>query len=359
MASAVTSAPALSKQDIILLSEALIKSGFMNPAIGEFHNVIPGIKGSKRLAALGQLSGLAGFVKSDCDITAASLSAEIIDKTWAPAYVSDRAEQCYEDLMGSFFQWGLKNNLAKEDLTGTEFQVWFETIMAKLIEEIVLRVAWFGDTAMVAGTNNSISAGNVKYFSMINGLWKQLAALNGGASFITDLATKNAQVTFALQRFNSTDTTNRVVTNALDNLFYAADLRLRDMDRSQLIFIVTQSVKDQYEKERKAVTGIDLPYQRQEAGVNNLASNGIEVKSFSFLDRTIDAHYRINAGASWYLPHRIILTHRDNLYIGVEEESSLANFDSFFDRYNKKQITDFGFSMDAKVALDIMAAVAY
>jgi hypothetical protein len=53
------------------------------------------------------------------------------------------------------------------------------------------------------------------------------------------------------------------------------------------------------------------------------------------------------------------LTHRDNLYIGVEEENSLANFDSFFDRYNKKQITDFGFSMDAKVALDIMAAVAY
>lgn len=359
MASAVTSAPALSKQDILLLSEALIKSGFMNPAIGEFHNVVPGIKGSKRLAALGQLSGLAGYVKSDCDITPATLSAEIIDKTWAPAYVSDRAEQCYEDLMGSFFQWGLKNNLAKEDLTGTEFQVWFETIMAKLIEETVLRVAWFGDTAIAAGTNNSLSAGQLKYFNMINGLWKQLAALNGGASFTTDLSSKNAQVTFALQRFNSTDTTNKVVTNALDNLFYAADLRLRDIDRSQLIFICTQSVVDQYEKERKSVTGIDLPYMRQEAGVNNLASNGIEVKAFSFLDRTIDSYYRTNSGASWYLPHRIVLTTRENLYIGVEEESSLAAFDSFFDKYNKKQVTDFAFSMDSKVALDVLAAVAY
>lgn len=359
MASAVTGAPALSKQDILALSEALIKSGFQNPAISEFHTVITGIKGSKRLAALGQLSGLAGFVKSDCNITAASLSAEIIDKTWSPAYVSDRAEQCYEDLMGSFFQWGLKNNIAKEDLTGTEFQIWFETIMAKLIEEIILRVAWFGDTAIAAGTNNSLSGGQLAYFNMINGFWKQLAALNGGASFITDLATKNAQVTFALQRFNSTDTTNRVVTNALDNLFYAADLRLRDLDRSSLIFITTQSVKDQYEKERKAVTGIDLPYMRQEAGVNNLASNGIEVKAFSFLDRTIDAYYRTNSGASWYLPHRIILTTRENLYLGVEEEGSLASFDSFFDKYNKKQVTDFGFSMDAKVALDVLAAVAY
>lgn len=359
MASAVTSAPALSKQDVLLLSEALIKSGFQNPRITEFHNVIPGIKGSKRLAALGQLSGLAGYVKSDCDITPASLSAEIIDKTWSPAYVSDRAEQCYEDLMGSFFQWGLKNNLAKEDLTGTEFQVWFETIMAKLIEEVVLRTAWFGDTAIAAGTNNTLGAGELKYFNMINGLWKQLAALNGGASFTTDLSTKNAQVTFALQRFNSTDLTNRVATNALDNLFYAADLRLREVDRSQLIFITTQSVYDQYEKERKAVTGIDLPYMRQEQGVNGLYSNGIEVKPFSFLDRTINAYFLTNSDASWYLPHRIVLTTRDNLYIGVEEESSLGTFDSFFDKYNKKQVTDFGFSMDAKVALDVMAAVAY
>lgn len=359
MASVVTSAPALSKQDILALSEALIKSGFQNPALSEFHTIVTGIKGSKRLAALGQLSGLAGFVKSDCNITPATLSAEIIDKTWSPAYVSDRAEQCYEDLMGSFFQWGLKNNIAKEDLTGTEFQIWFETVMAKLIEEIILRVGWFGDTAIAAGTNNSLSGGQLAYFNMINGFWKQLAALNGGASFITDLATKNAQVTFALQRFNSTDTTNRVVTNALDNLFYAADLRLRDLDRSSLIFITTQSVKDQYEKERKAVTGIDLPYMRQESGVNNLASNGIEVKAFSFLDRTIDAYYRTNSGASWYLPHRIILTTRENLYLGVEEEGSLGSFDSFFDKYNKKQVTDFGFSMDAKVALDVLAAVAY
>ena len=359
MASVVTSAPALSKEDIKLLSEALIKSGFQNPALTEFHTVIQGIKGSKRLAALGQLSGLAGFVKSDCDITPASLTAEIIDKTWSPAYISDRAEQCYEDLMGSFFQWGLKNNIAKEDLTGTDFQVWFETIIAKLIEEVILRTAWFGDTAIAAGTNNSLSAGQIKYFSMLNGFWKQLAALNGGASFITDLATKNAQITFALQRFNSTDVTNKVVTSALDNLFYAADLRLRDLDRSGLIFIVTQSVKDQYEKERKSVTGIDLPYMRQEDGVNNLASNGIEVRAMSFLDRTIDAYYRTNAGASWYLPHRIILTTRENLYLGVEEESSLASFDSFFDKYNKKQVTDFGFSLDAKVALDVLAAVAY
>jgi len=54
--------------------------------------------------------------------------------------------------MGSFFQWGLKNNIAKEDLTGTDFQVWFETIIAKLIEEVILSTAWFGDTDIAAGT---------------------------------------------------------------------------------------------------------------------------------------------------------------------------------------------------------------
>jgi len=360
MASLVTSAPSLSKQDIYLLSEALIKSGFMNPTISEFHSVVLGIKGSKRLLTLGQLSGLAGFVKADCDVTTASLTAEIIDKTWSPAYISDRIEQCYEDLMGSFLQWGLKNGIAKADLTNTEmFSLWLEPIIAKFLEEVVLRGAWFGDTAIAAGTNNSLSGGQLKYFNAFDGFWKQISALNGGASFVADLTTKNAQITFALQRFNSTDTTNQVVTKALQNLYYASDLRLREQDRGNLVFIVTQSVMDQYEKERMANAAIDMPYQRAEGGFTGLAAMGIQVKAFSFLDRMISAYYLTNTAASWFLPHRIILTEKSNLMIGVEEEGNLSELDIWYSKDDKKNYTEFAFSMDAKVGLDILTAAAY
>jgi len=154
--------------------------------------------------------------------------------------------------------------------------------------------------------------------------------------------------------FTSTDTTNKVVINALQNMLYGADLRLRE--RGDLVYIVTQSVADQYSKELKAAN-VAFTTERYENGISVLKSDGIEVISFSLWDRIIKAYY--DNGTTYYLPHRAVLTTKENLVIGFDSMGAMADFDVHFDRVTKKNYIDFQINMDAKVVEDYMVQVAY
>lgn len=362
MASVVTSVPTLNAADIQAMSQALRTSSFLTPDITAMHAVVGDVKGNARIAILGNFAGLAGKVKSNCDTTPSAGSAAISEKSWAPAYVSDRFEQCYEDLMGSCIQWMLRNGLSKEDLSGTEFTTWLENeVLNIVIKETWMRHAWFGNTALNDSTYDGIGASELPYFNAINGLWKQIFALNGGASWVTNLNSKNTQTTTSAQAFNSTDVTNQVVTNSFRDLYYAADVRLRTKSKSDLIWITTQSVADQFEKERLDVASIDSPYRRVEEGFGPMTAMGVDIMPVHFFDRIISGYYEVTSGGNTNLfkPHRMVLTTRQNLLIGTESTSDLQMLEAEYNKYNKKWYADFGFMLDAKVALDELVAAAY
>lgn len=362
MGSVVTSVPALLPADIQAMSEALRTNAFLTPDIMDIHAVVGGVNGNKRMAILGQFSGLAGKVKDACDVTPSSGTSVISSKTWTPQYISDRFEQCYEDLMGTCIQWMLKSGISKEDLSGTEFAKWLETeVLNVVIKETWMRHAWFGDTALNDSTYNGINSTTLPYFNAIDGLWKQIFGLNGGASFITNLNSKNTQTTTAAQAFNSTDTSNQVATNAFRDLFYAADIRLRTKAKNELVWLCTQTVADQYEKERLAVSSIDSPYRRLEEGFGPMTAMGIDIIPVHFWDRIISGYYGVTSGGNTNLfkPHRMILAHRQNLMIGTESTTDLDYLEVDYSKRDKKWSADFGFMLDAKVGLDELTATAY
>lgn len=359
----VTNLPTLNDVQVMAISEALFEGFFKQQSITDLLDIQTGIKAGKEIVIFKRHTGLAGYERTPCDTTANSTwGINSVAKKWEPQFIGDRFAECFGDYMAKFIRWGLKNGVEKDDLTGTELAAFIIEQMDDLIYDVVMRWAYFADKGIAATTNNNLVAGQLKYFNQFDGIFAQLfdiVAADATRLSTTGLTTKNAAASKALQRFNDTDTTNQVVTKALDKLFYDADMRLRETEKSQLVIEVTQSVYDQYERERKANGGgaILEVYNRQEGGVPPLASNGIEVKPIPFWDRMIQTYFE--DGTVWYLPQRAILRLRNNFIIGTEEANTLSELDPWYSKDDEKMYIKFGFQLDAKIGLDNMVQAAY
>ena len=348
-------------EEVKELSQVIFEKEFKNPELSLFHTIKEGIKAKEQIAFMSQLGGLLGAGTGGCDPTSATNAITSSEKFWEPAAMSDRLEACYTDLKDSFVNYSLGNGVQEADLTNVDFFNYIADVLLRYkVSEAALRTAWFSDTAAAdvdASPAGVLTSGtNVAYFNKIDGLWKQIFAIVTADSDrkTTDLTSKNGQASKSLQAFNSTDTTNKVVMNALQNTLYDADTRLRE--RADLVYIVTLSVADQYRRELKAAN-VAFTTERYENGIEVLKSDGIEVISFSLWDRIIKAYY--DDGTTYYLPHRVVLTTKENLAVGFDSVNSLADFDVHYDRTTKKNYIDFQVNMDAKVIEDYMVQVAY
>lgn len=348
-------------QEIAELSQVVFAKQFSNPEITLFHTVDEGIKSKKQIAFMSQLSGLVGAGTGGCDPSNASNVITSSEKFWNLGTMSDRLPFCYDDMKPSFLNYALKNGVEAADVTSLDFVNYVvDELLKYSVYEAVLRLAWFGDTSAAttaASPAGVLTAGtNVAYFNKIDGLWKQIAAIVAADSTrkTTDLASRNGQATFAAQAFTSTDTTNKVVMNALQNCLYNADLRLRE--KGDLVYVVTQSVQDQYSRELKA-SNVAFTTERYENGISVLKSDGIEVIAFSLWDRIIKAYY--SDGTKYLNPHRIVLSTKENLRIGTESVGTFETFDLFYDKKTRNVYVDFEVSLDAKVVEDYMIQVAY
>lgn len=354
-------------EEVKAISEAIMEDVFAKPAITEFLSAYTGIKARKQIAFLGRLNGLVGQAHTNGTCAPVENDATITntEKFWTPVYIDDRFSECWDDLLETFFIYGTKNGVEKSDLTTTEFAVFFIERYKDEIAEMFFRFVWFGDVD--AATISASPAGNfavagfvAKRWNAFDGIWKQIftAVAADSARKTTDLAAKNAQATFALQAFNSTDTTNKVVTTMLQNLQFNADYRLRE--KSDKIIIVTQSVFDQYIRELEAyATGIPAAFEILTDGITVMKRLGVTIYAFSFWDRMIQGYMRNSTGLGYYLPHRAIMTQKQQLGFGTEEVNNLSEVDIFTDKVTKKTYFDFGANLDAKLLQNYMFQAAY
>lgn len=351
-----------SAEQVRSLSEAILEKYFTKPELSTFHTLVPGIEYKKKIAILGVL-GLTGKKSNgDCSTDINPGTIGVSEKEWTPEYITDRFAQCWEDgLKESFFVYGMKAGIEAPDLTNTDFANFLEDRIGDAMYEGVLRHAWFGDTD--AANYNSSPAGvvtngtDVDYFNAIDGFWKQIFTIVAGNSDqkVTSFTSKNAQATYALQRFDSTDTTNEIATVGLQSLIDNADERLTETGSG--IIICTKSVADQYKRERKKASGIDLAYTRVEKGINMLEIDGVKVYAFSFWDRMIKTYF--DNGTKYYLPHRAVFTDKESLQIGTKEQSAMAKLDPFYDKLTKKYYVDYGYNIDVKIPEDYKIMTAY
>ncbi len=355
--------PTLEPVQVQALSETLAVAFFKDTDLLALHAIETGIKAKKQIVIMNRHTGLAGYKKpASCDRTANDTFAiDHEEKLWDPEFIGDLFEECYDDYMATFVAWQLKNGLEKMDMTDNVMKYLAEHLLM-LMKEVIFRIAYFGDEGIAAGVNNNLGAGDLKYFNPIDGLFAQLADIvtaDATRLSTTDLTTKNGQATFALQKFDSTDTTSQVATTALDTLYYDGSQSLRDSDKSDLKYYVTRSVYDQLERERKSLGAGSIVevYKLQESGVPKLYINGIEVVEMPFWDRMINAYFQ--DGTAWVNPHRVVLMPKDNFVIGTEDQESLSRLKIWFSDDDAMNRAEFGFMLDVKVLIDEMVQVAY
>lgn len=362
--SLVNNLPSLTAQQVESMSETLFAGFFADPVLTSLVTVQEGIKADKQLIIFDRHSGLSGKHVTACPTpTNTTWGFNAIEKTWQPKYIGDRYSECYQTFMDTFVQWSLNAGVNKADWTGTEMAAFIVEQMQDMIAEVFQRLFWFGDMGIVAGTNNQLSAGQVAFFNPIDGIWAQvfdIVTADAARKSTTDIGTKNAAASYALQKFSATDVTNQVVSKSLDAVWYDADMRLRQMGRSELTYYVTQSVYDQLERERKAISGIELPYNRQENGITSLVWNGINVTPIQLWDRMIAAYFGDDVTpVKSTLPHRVLLAPKSNLLLGVETTGSLSELDAWYSKDDEVMYAKFGASVDAKIGIDSMIQTAY
>lgn len=348
-------------EEIKSSAEAVFISAFAPNTVSDLLTVVGGIKAKKQIAILGRFNSLLGKGAGECNPEGREVSTPMTQKIWDPATISDRLSYCWTKLQDTFWIWGTKNGIDKADLTATDFLVYIEELLSTELFETWMRIAYFSDkdAELVSDggvISNSVTAGGLVFFNRIDGIWKQLFAIATADTSrkTAGLATKNAGASYALQAFNSTDTTNKVVMNLMFNMEVEADSRLTLKEGTRIL--VTKSVFDQY---RRELTFSNIAYttERLENGMMQINAGGIPVVCVEFWDRMIRTYF--DNGTTWHLPHRAILTVPSNIQVGTEEESTLTGYDVFYDKKSKTTFVDFQFDIDAKVIVDHEVQLAY
>lgn len=346
-------------EEVSDISQILFEKQLQNPSLDFLHSIDEGIKAKKQIVIMGQLNGLLGGQSGGCDPTAASNTITPSEKFWDLATISDRLEFCYKELLPSFLNWTIKNGVEAADITDfVNFIV--DNVLSNALAEAIFRNAWFGDTAAAETTDSPVGVITpgigLQYFNKMDGLWKQLFAVGAADSdrITSGLATKNGLATFALQKFNQTDTTNKVAINVLDLMLTDADLALRQSEG--LRFYSTQSFFDQYKRELK-FANIAFTTEVVENGLIAIKSDGLDVIAIPLMDKIIKNYQ--SDGTRYHLPHRVALSTKEVLRIGTESVGTFNEFDIFYDKKSKKVIVDFELGLDAKVIFDKEVQTAY
>lgn len=160
--------------------EAFYEATFMSPELNEVFTIISGVKAKMQIVVLGFIDAVGKTKGATCapDVSDRKIPAK--QKQWDPEFIEDRFTECWKDLLEKFTAWGLKNNIKKPDLTGTEFAIFLEESVAGQIKEAIYRIAFFAnkDAALVSNggkVSNSLNgiALDVRYVNAIEGLWEQ------------------------------------------------------------------------------------------------------------------------------------------------------------------------------------------
>ena len=341
-------------KEIQQLNEGVFEEVYELPSLNEFHEIRTGIKAKEQIAIFGLLGMVGTTGGADCSIVEDTNDIPASEKFWEPVQIDVRLSQCVKDLLPSFNAWGTKNGIDKNDLTGGDWLMFVQERLSFSLEEAVLRIAWFGDTAATLSTASPagvLTAGStLGYFTAIDGLWKQIFTAVTADPTRLEAITENALGTSALQYVLAAGK----ATATYRALELGADIRLRK--QPDKVIISTQSLVDNYATYLES-QAVDSSFLRLESGFEVLKYRGMLVIPFDFWDRHILANE--DNGTTHYRPHRALLTVPENLQIGLEDENAFKTFLVWYEKKDKKNYIDVEFSIDAKLVQSYLFQAAY
>lgn len=349
-------------RELIFLSVTNIDS------LGDLFNFLPKQEHGKKVGLLGQF-GLLGKASQGCDPTYGNDLVKVTEKTWDIKRWEIAEGICFEDLLSNLGKTALRTGTSVADLTGTEY---LDNIVLPLLESavkrLVLRIAFFGDKAAsvydkTTNTSGTLKEGaNAGNFTITDGFFKHIfdgvakgVGADGYISRVTIAA--NNETTSAAQR--TAINTSGAATKVIDDLIANAPMQLRQAN-GQVIY-VTQFLADALSADIKRNNkGSELQWKAIFDGIQETTYNGIALRAVPFLDEIIQGYLQntTNAGA-WDKPARAVYTIKDNLLVGTESQSEIADIQTWFDQTKQKNFILCRDTLGTLIADENLITVAY
>jgi hypothetical protein len=346
----------LTTEEATDVSMVVFEQVYSKPEIVGVHAIQTGVEMDRRIPILGQY-GLVGKVDpAACNKNAETGQIPTSEKTWTPKLISYRISHCQADVPTLLKFWKKARIAAGTwEEVDNEMMAFISDRVLDANKEAILRIADFADTAAeVVGSGGYLTAGTTKtYFNMLDGMWKQIFTDQAGAALIHRFTIdENAEATKVAQLALATDAALKVLRDLYNNI------DPRAFDDPTLTFQVTKSLLNNWQDflEDKSLA-FTLNQIETKEGVSKWSYRGIPIQVRNDWDRMIRTYHDL--GATYYLPHRAILTGLNNIPIGTSDEESLTSLDSFYDRTDKVHYIDVAFKLDMKILQEYAMACAY
>lgn len=338
-------------------SELVFERAYNKPELNQVHEVMTGVEMDKYIPILGKFDLVGKIDPGSCAVNTNTSQIPSSEKQWTPKLISDRLIHCQADVETLLKFWKKSRIALKtwEDVDN-EMMAFVTDRTLDAIYEAILRITSFGDTTnspVGDGTGNELlTTGTDKtYFNMLNGLWQQIFTDQALATPLSyrytieenALGTEEAQLDLAADRALK-------VLRALYNNIPA------EAHNTQLVYEVTRSLFNNWQDFMEDES-LAFMLERTEDGATKWSYRGYPIIIRDDWDQNIKTYQDI--GDTLYLPHRAILTAITNIPIGTSDSESLNDFDSFYNKVNKKHYIDMAFKLDIKVLLEAEIAVAY
>jgi len=315
---------------------------FEQPILSTIHRIWPGIKMKEQIVFAG-LMGKTGIADPDCDRPTSGAGAAMSQKYWDPANMGDTFELCQAEVNALFKAYydKITSYAQKFDIEGSDQMRFIAALIEDSASKAIARIVWFGDKSVAAAgasTAGLKAAGDVKFYSLIDGLWKQI--------FTGVIANKIAK---ADVETNATDT--------FKGMWKKSDVRLRSALNKKLF--VSRSIFDAYVNEltEKSQT---FTLALTTDGLATVNWNGIPVINMETVwDLNLDDFVTNTTDNLPFLPERAVLTVSDNIPVGTLNDGDFTQLEAWYNRDERKNKIAYGMTIDAKVLEDYMITVAY
>lgn len=338
------------------VSKLILASVFAPDALGAFVNFIPNAHSGERVGVVGEF-GLLGEAYAGCGGEYGNSLIPVTEKEWDIKRWQIKDKICIEDLTNTLAKYAFQSGINAPDLTATDY---LEDIIAPrvnlAIKKLVWRLAWFGDKAAAAKASGGVikNAGDVKYFSVTDGLWKRaFEAVTAGtmprvAIAANDKTTIDAQASAIAEA--------GIATGILDAVIAKASPALRGM--SDGVIYITLALKDAINADlKKNNKGSELQWKSLFDGIQETTYDGVKVVALPIWDEIIKGFE--GTATQYNKPYRAIYTVKDNLGVATESGSELYDFDVWFDKkddFNYIKALD---TLGTHFMQDDLAVVAY
>lgn len=312
------------------VSELIFDDTVRGPEFTDIHTIYPDIVTRTQIGFIGE-GGLVGVANQGCNPTPQdwNVATRVLD--WQPKDWEILIAMCWKDLEDTAAAYSLQTGIDMPYFTDSDYMAILLQVLNKSVLDFMWRLAWFNDTAAqnVSAGGNITNGISVDYFTIIDGLWKQVdLQVTANPPQRGATITENTGATYAAQALDPTN-----VLGYLEGVYSAAPLELRQ--QTDQFILVTQSVYDAYRQYLTTECCLESARMGLLNGYEALSFAGVPVVAVPQWDIMIRRYE--DTGAKWNNPHRILYTSKRVIGFGVDRMDSFERV-RIWNNYDTREV---------------------